>query len=151
MTRWGITTNGTVTGTTARTTPDTCCPDGPADKADQVWLWATNFAVPWTNNAFEQALKGQKRHQAVPGYWPTLATVEPHCRVHSYLITTKGHSIRGNDAIHAVLAGRPWLPARLGPDADSPPVNGHIREATPPSLTHRVLLRKGDGLWQTDL
>jgi hypothetical protein len=38
-------------------------------KAEQVWLFTRNFAVPWTNNASEQAIKGPKRHQAVSGYW----------------------------------------------------------------------------------
>ncbi|WP_445548356.1 hypothetical protein [Frankia sp. CiP1_Cm_nod1] len=37
-----------------------------AAKAEQVWLFAKNVAVPWTNNAAEQALRGPKRHQAVP-------------------------------------------------------------------------------------
>ena len=38
-------------------------------KADQIWLFTRNFAVPWTSNASEQAIKGPKRHQAVSGYW----------------------------------------------------------------------------------
>jgi hypothetical protein len=37
-------------------------------RADQIWLFTSNFAVPWTNNASEQAVKGPKRHQAVSGY-----------------------------------------------------------------------------------
>jgi transposase len=83
------------------------------DKAERIWTFTRNFAVPWTNNASEQALKGPKRHQAVSGYWHTMATLGRYCRVRSYLITVKGHgirAIRGIDAIHAVLAGRPWLP-----------------------------------------
>ena len=55
-------------------------------KADQVWLFTRNFAVPWTNNASEQAIKGPKRHQAVSGYWHTLATLARYCRVRSYLV-----------------------------------------------------------------
>jgi hypothetical protein len=42
------------------------------DKAEQVWTFTRNLAVPWTNNASEQALKAPKRHQAVSGYWHTL-------------------------------------------------------------------------------
>jgi hypothetical protein len=80
------------------------------DKADQVWTFTRNLAVPWTNNASEQALKGPKRHQAVSGYWHTMATLGRYCRVHSYLVTARGHGIRAIDAIHAALAGRPWLP-----------------------------------------
>jgi transposase len=80
-------------------------------KADQIWLFTSNFAVPWTNNASEQAIKGPKRHQAVSGYWHTLTTLARYCRVRSYLATSRNHGMRPIDAIHAALAGRPWLPA----------------------------------------
>jgi hypothetical protein len=79
-------------------------------KAGQVWLFTGNFAVPWTNNASEQAIKGPKRHQAVSGYWHSLATLARYCRVRSYLVTSRNHGIRPIDAIHTALAGRPWLP-----------------------------------------
>jgi transposase len=80
-------------------------------KAEQVWLFTRNFAVPWTNNASEQAIKGPKRHQAVSGYWHSLATLARYCRVRSYLATSRNHGIRPIDAIHAALTGRPWLPS----------------------------------------
>ncbi|MDQ3150216.1 MAG: IS66 family transposase, partial [Actinomycetota bacterium] len=80
------------------------------DKADQVWTFTRNLAVPWTNNAAEQALKGPKRHQAVSGYWHTLSTLAAYCRVRSYLVSTRGHHIRAIDAIHNALTGNPWLP-----------------------------------------
>jgi transposase len=79
-------------------------------KAEQVWLFTRNFAVPWTNNASEQAIRGPKRHQAVSGYWHTLATLARYCRVRSYLVTSRNHGIQPTDAIHAALTGRPWLP-----------------------------------------
>jgi len=82
-------------------------------KAGQIWLFTRNFAVPWTNNASEQAIKGPKRHQAVSGYWHSLATLARYCRVRSYLVTSRNHGIRPIDAIHAALAGRPWLPAPI--------------------------------------
>ena len=80
-------------------------------KAGQVWLFTTNFAVPWTNNASEQAIKAPKRHQAVSGYWHTLTTLARYCRVRSYLASSRNHGIPPIDAIHAALAGRPWLPS----------------------------------------
>jgi transposase len=79
-------------------------------KTGQVWLFTRNFAVPWTNNASEQAIKGPKRHQAVSGYWHSLATLTRYCRVRSYLVTSRNHGMRPIDAIHAALTGRPWLP-----------------------------------------
>ncbi|MCA1682137.1 MAG: IS66 family transposase [Actinobacteria bacterium] len=80
------------------------------DKADQVWTFTRNLAVPWTNNASEQALKGPKRHQAVSGYWHTLTTLAGYCRVRSYLVSSRNHGVRSIDAIHNALTGNPWLP-----------------------------------------
>ncbi|MCA1708352.1 MAG: IS66 family transposase [Actinobacteria bacterium] len=80
------------------------------DKADQVWTFTRNLAVPWTNNASEQALKGPKRHQAVSGYWHTLTTLAGYCRIRSYLVSARNHGVRSIDAIHTALTGNPWLP-----------------------------------------
>jgi hypothetical protein len=63
------------------------------DKAEQVWTFTRNLAVPWTNNASEQALKGPKRHQAVSGYWRTLTTLAGYCRIRSYLLSARGHGV----------------------------------------------------------
>ena len=80
------------------------------EKAEQVFTFTRNLAVPWTNNSSEQALKGPKRHQAVSGYWHTLTTLANYCRARSYLTSTRNHGIRPIDAIHAALTGSPWLP-----------------------------------------
>jgi transposase len=80
------------------------------DKAEQVWLFTRDLAVPWTNNAAEQALRAPKRHQAVSGYWHTLTTLAADCRVRSYLTSARGHNIPAIDAIHTALAGNPWMP-----------------------------------------
>jgi hypothetical protein len=80
------------------------------DKTDQVWTFTRNLAVPWTNNASEQALKGPKRHQAVSGYWHTLTTLADYCRGRSYLVSSRNHGLRPIDAIHTALASNPWLP-----------------------------------------
>jgi hypothetical protein len=80
------------------------------DKTDQVWTFTRNPAVPWTNNASEQALKSPKRHQAVSGYWHTLTTLADYCRARSYLTSARGHGVRSIDAIHNALTGNPWLP-----------------------------------------
>jgi hypothetical protein len=106
---WGITTNrhrdwhkGNHPGYTLATRL--------ADKADQVFTFTRNLAVPWTNNPSEQALKGPKRHQAVSGYWHTLTTLADYCRARSYLVSARNHGLRPIDAIHTALTGNPWLP-----------------------------------------
>lgn len=80
------------------------------DKAEQIWLFAKNLKIPWTNNASEQALRSPKRHQAVSGYWRTTDTLRDDLRVRSYLTSARGHGIRVIDAIHRALTGNPWLP-----------------------------------------
>ncbi|MGH3998657.1 MAG: IS66 family transposase, partial [Pseudonocardiaceae bacterium] len=79
-------------------------------KADQVWTFTRNLAVPWTNNPSEQALKDPKRHQAVTGYWHTLTTLADYCRGRSYLVSARNHGVHPIDAIHNALTGNPWLP-----------------------------------------
>ena len=101
---------GSATGTTAKTTPGYILARRLKTKAEQVWLFTRDFAVPWTNNASEQAIKGPKRHQAISGYWHFLATLARYCRVRSYLVTSRNHGIQPIDAIHTALTGRPWLP-----------------------------------------
>ncbi|SNQ50410.1 transposase [Frankia canadensis] len=81
-----------------------------AAKADQVWLFTTNFAIPWTNNPSEQAIRLPKRHQAVSGYWHTPATLAAYLRVRSYLVSARDHGLTAIDAIRLALAGTPWLP-----------------------------------------
>jgi len=83
------------------------------DKAEQVWLFAKNFTIPWTNNASEQALRSPKRHQAVSGYWHTTDTLRADLRVRSYLASASAHGLHAIDAIHAALTGNPWLPTPI--------------------------------------
>jgi transposase len=81
------------------------------DHADQVWLFTSEFAVEWTSNSAERAVKGPKRHQAVSGYWHTQATLARWCRIRSYLESAANHGLTALDAISTALAGKPWLPA----------------------------------------
>lgn len=108
---WGISTNRHRDWKGGQNHPGYVLASRLQDKTDQVWLWTTNFAVPFTNNASERTLKNPKLHQKVSGYWHTLTTATRYCRLRSYLISARNHGIRSIDAIHHALAGRPWLPA----------------------------------------
>ena len=77
---------------------------------EQVFLFTRDFNVDWTNNVSERGAKAAKRHQAVSGYWHTLATLARWCRIRSYLDTAAAHDITALDAIRDALAGKPWLP-----------------------------------------
>lgn len=83
------------------------------DKAEQVWLFAKNLKIPWTNNASEQALRNPKRHQTVSGYWHSTNTLRTDLRIRSYLASARSHGIRAIDAIHYALTGNPWLPTTI--------------------------------------
>jgi Transposase IS66 family len=54
-------------------------------KASQVWLFASRFDVPPTNNGSENAIRGYKLAAKISGCWRTLATLQRHCRIRSYL------------------------------------------------------------------
>jgi transposase len=77
---------------------------------EQVLLFTRNFAVDWTNNVSERGAKAAKRHQAVSGYWHSLATLTRWCRIRSYLDSAAAHGITALDAIRDAIAGKPWLP-----------------------------------------
>jgi transposase len=77
---------------------------------EQVWLFTRDFAVQWTNNASERAVKAPKRHQAVSGYWHSLATLARWCRIRSYLSSAASHGLSAITAITAALEGKPWQP-----------------------------------------
>jgi transposase len=81
------------------------------DYKEQVFLFTRDFAVDWTTNVAERGAKAAKRHQAVSGYWHTLATLARWCRIRSYLDSAAAHGLTALEAITAALSGRPWLPA----------------------------------------
>ena len=80
------------------------------DYKEQVFLFTRDFAVDWTNNVSERAAKAAKRHQAVSGYWHSLATLARWCRIRSYLDSAATHDITALSAIRAAIEGKPWLP-----------------------------------------
>jgi transposase len=73
---------------------------------EQVFLFTRDFTVDWTNNVSERGAKAAKRHQAVSGYWHSLATLARWCTIRGYLDSAAAHGITALDAI----AGKPWLP-----------------------------------------
>ena len=80
------------------------------DYREQAFLFTRVFAVSWTNNVSERGAKAAKRHQAVSGYWHSLATLGRWCRLRSYLDSATAHGITALDAVASAIAGKPWLP-----------------------------------------
>jgi transposase len=81
-------------------------------KAAQVWLFATRFDVPATNNGSENAIRGYKLAAKISGCWRTLSTLQRHCRIRSYLTTARSHGRHPLAAIRDALNGNPWMPPR---------------------------------------
>jgi hypothetical protein len=80
------------------------------DYKEQVLLFTRDLAVDWTSNVAERGAKAAKRHQAVSGYWHSLATLARWCRIRSYLDSATAHGITAIDAIRTAIEGNPWLP-----------------------------------------
>ena len=79
-------------------------------KAAQVWLFASRFDVPATNNGSENAVRGYKLAAKISGCWRTLATLQRHCRIRSYLTTARSHGRHPLAAIRDALTGNCWMP-----------------------------------------
>jgi transposase len=79
-------------------------------KAEQVWLFTTRLDVPATNNGSEQAIRGFKLAAKVKGCWRSLATLQRHCLIRSYLISARNHGLAPLAAIRDALDGRTWMP-----------------------------------------
>ena len=79
-------------------------------KAAQVWLFTSRFDVPATNNGSENAIRGYKLAAKISGCWRTLATLQRHCRIRSYLTTARSHGHHPLAAICDALTGNPWMP-----------------------------------------
>jgi hypothetical protein len=80
------------------------------DYKEQVFLFTREFAVSWTDNVSERGAKAAKRHQAVSGYWHSLATLARWCSLRSYLDSAAAHGITALDAITSAIEAKPWLP-----------------------------------------
>lgn len=58
----------------------------------------------------DRGAKAAKLHQAVSGYWHSLATLARWCRLRSYLDSAAAHGTSALDAIASAIAGKAWLP-----------------------------------------
>ena len=79
-------------------------------RAAQVWRFAVDFAVPFTNNPAEQPQRMVKLQMKIGGCWRSVRTAARYCRVRSYLATARNHGIHPLDALRNALAGTPWMP-----------------------------------------
>ncbi|WP_113702234.1 IS66 family transposase [Nonomuraea lactucae] len=79
-------------------------------RATQVWRFAVDFAVPFTNNPAEQPQRMVKLQMKIGGCWRSVRTAARYCLIRSYLGTARNHGIHPLDALREALAGTPWMP-----------------------------------------
>ena len=77
-----------------------------------MWLFATRLDVPATNNGSENAVRGYNLAAKSSGCWRTLATLQRHCRIRSYLTTARSHRRHPLAAIRNALSGNCWMPPK---------------------------------------
>ena len=75
-----------------------------------MWLFATRFDVPATKSGSENAIRGYKLTAKISGCWRTLATLQRHCRIRSYLTAVRSHGRHRLAAIRDALTGNCWMP-----------------------------------------
>jgi len=79
-------------------------------RAAQVWRFAADFAVPFTNNPAEQPQRMVKLQMKIGGCWRSVRTAARYCLIRSYLGTARNHGIHPPDALRDAMAGNPWMP-----------------------------------------
>jgi transposase len=72
--------------------------------------FATDFRVPFDNNAAEREIRMIRLREKVSGCMRTLAGARDFAAIRSYLATAAKHSIGFLHALTELVAGRPWLP-----------------------------------------
>ncbi|GAA4232406.1 hypothetical protein FHR32_002131 [Streptosporangium album] len=79
-------------------------------RAPQVWRFAVDFTVPFTNNPAEQPQRMVKLQMKIGGCWRSVRTAARYCLIRSYLGSARNHGVHPLDALRAALAGTPWMP-----------------------------------------
>lgn len=80
-------------------------------KASQVWLFATRFDVPATNNGSENAVRGYKLAAKISGCWRTLASRQRQCASAPTWPPHAATAAIGLPAIREALTGNAWMPS----------------------------------------
>jgi len=81
------------------------------ERRQEVLRFATDLAVPFTNNQAERDLRMAKLQMKISGCWRTTDGAETFAALRSYVSTVRKNGIAVLDALSNLLAGDPWLPA----------------------------------------
>ena len=78
--------------------------------ADDVWRFATDHGVPFSNNVAEQAVRMPKVKEKISGGFRTLTGLETFCTIRSYLATLQKQGVNTFDALALAFQGTPLQP-----------------------------------------
>ncbi|NMQ07962.1 IS66 family transposase, partial [Candidatus Accumulibacter phosphatis] len=95
-----------VPGKARRRTSSCAC----APYTDDVWRFATDPGVPFTNNLAEQAVRMSKVKQKVSGGFRTKKGADAYCIIHSYLATMHKQGANLFHALILTFQGQPPQP-----------------------------------------
>jgi transposase len=82
-------------------------------RKDQFLRFATNFAVGFSNNTAEQAIRMIKVKTKVSGGFRTLAGAQTFLALRGYISTVRKNGVPVFDALRDALHGNPWMPTIL--------------------------------------
>jgi len=80
------------------------------DRRDEFLRFTTDFAVAFSNNTAEQAIRMIKVKTKVSGGFRTLAGAHTFLAIRGYISTVRKNGLRAADALCDALLGNPWMP-----------------------------------------
>ena len=80
------------------------------DRAADYLRFATDFTVPFDNNAAEREIRMVKLRQKISGGTRTLTGAQHFATIRSYISTTRKQGIKLLDALTQLANRKPWLP-----------------------------------------
>lgn len=81
------------------------------DRQADYLRFATDFRVPFDNDAAEREIRMVRLREKVSGCLRTVAGAEDFAAIRSCLATAAKHSVGFLHALTELIQGRPWLPA----------------------------------------
>jgi transposase len=81
------------------------------DRQADYLRFATDFRVPFDNNAAEREIRMVRLREKVSGCLRTVAGAEDFTAIRSYLATAAKHGVGFLRALTDLIQGRPWMPA----------------------------------------
>jgi transposase-like protein len=80
------------------------------DRREEFLHFTADFAVAFSNNRAEQAIRMIKIKTKVSGGFRTLTGARTFLAIRGYISTARKNGLRAADALRDALLGNPWMP-----------------------------------------